>query len=190
VEPAITRPEQVTTRAEFGVALTALRATTNLTLRRLAERLDMPVATLGDYFSGRHLPGPSQLTRIRQLLLACGVTGDAEHQLWLEALARARSSSDGRIAHASAARPRNAHAQQALPPPPRSMVTLVTRIGPGQEAVRARVLAVARSAPLEGGGALQDLLATAGHTDPMRTLRPGQWVLVVDEIEEVLDPSG
>ena len=88
--------EQVRTRADLGRELSALRARSGLSLRQLARQVDAPVATLGDYFAGRHLPGPAQLGLYRSILAACGVTDPAEVEAWTEALTRARFASDGR----------------------------------------------------------------------------------------------
>lgn len=84
-------------RADLARQLSLLRARSGLTVRELASRLDVPAATLGGYFSGRHLPGPGSLDLFRSLLEACGVPGD-ELGAWVDALARARISSDGRVA--------------------------------------------------------------------------------------------
>jgi WD40 repeat protein len=72
-----------------------------MTVRELASRLNVPAATLGGYFSGRHLPGPGYLDLFGSLLEACGVAGD-DIGSWLDALARARLSSDGRVARLAA----------------------------------------------------------------------------------------
>ncbi|MGH9104738.1 MAG: helix-turn-helix domain-containing protein [Acidimicrobiales bacterium] len=93
--------DAVRTRAELARELTVLRVRSGMTVRDLASRLNVPAATLGGYFSGRHLPGPSYLDLFRSLLQACGVAGD-ELGPWLDALARARLSSDGRVARAAA----------------------------------------------------------------------------------------
>jgi WD40 repeat protein/transcriptional regulator with XRE-family HTH domain len=88
-------------RQEFAEALTALRLRSGLTVRELARRLDTPTATIGDYFSGRHLPGPAQLPLFQALLHECGVAeGDVED--WVAALTRVRQNSDGRIARGPA----------------------------------------------------------------------------------------
>ena len=87
----------VQTRAELARQLSLLRARSGLTVRELASRLGVPQATLGGYFSGRHLPGPGNLGLFRSLLEACGVAAD-DLGPWTEALARARVASDGRVA--------------------------------------------------------------------------------------------
>jgi WD40 repeat protein/transcriptional regulator with XRE-family HTH domain/energy-coupling factor transporter ATP-binding protein EcfA2 len=90
--------EHVQTRTDLGRELTALRTVSGLTVRELAKRVGVPLATLGDYFSGRHLPGPAQVDIFRRVLGECGVTAPSDVGRWLDALNRARSASDGRAA--------------------------------------------------------------------------------------------
>jgi WD40 repeat protein/transcriptional regulator with XRE-family HTH domain len=89
-------PGEIETRAELARELTALRTRAGLTIRALATRLDIPPATVGGYFSGRHLPGPAQLDAYCALLRDCAVP---ETQLgeWVEALTRVRLASDARV---------------------------------------------------------------------------------------------
>jgi len=91
-------PTTVQTREDLAHALTVLRHACGLTVRDLARRVDAPAATLGDYFAGRHLPGPRQFGLYRSILAACGVAGSAEQEEWVAALNRARFTSDGRAA--------------------------------------------------------------------------------------------
>ena len=93
--------EAVQTRSELARELTVLRARSGLTVRELASRLNVPAATLGGYFSGRHLPGPAYMGLYRSMLEECGVPG-SQLGAWVDALARARLSSDGRVARAAA----------------------------------------------------------------------------------------
>jgi WD40 repeat protein/transcriptional regulator with XRE-family HTH domain len=93
-------PDRIHTRAEFGEALTKLRERAGLTVRELAMRSGVPSATVGGYLRARHLPSAGQLGTFRALLAACGVVEAPVVERWLAALSRARSSSDGRIAHA------------------------------------------------------------------------------------------
>lgn len=92
-------PLSVETRADLARELTALRARQGLSVRELARRTKTPVATVGDYFSGKHLPGPAQLGLYRSLLAECGI-GEAEQDLWVGALLRARVTSDARASKA------------------------------------------------------------------------------------------
>ena len=89
-------PEGIETRADLAHELTALRARSGLTIRALATRLDIPSATLGGYFSGRHLPGTAQFDLFCALLRECAVP-DEQLGAWVEALARVRVSSDARV---------------------------------------------------------------------------------------------
>lgn len=89
-------PGKVRTKGDLARELTVLRSEAGLTVRELARRLGAPIATLGDYFAGRHLPNLRQLSLYRQLLAECGVTDGAHQELWVEALNRARGASDGR----------------------------------------------------------------------------------------------
>jgi WD40 repeat protein/transcriptional regulator with XRE-family HTH domain len=93
-------PDRIRTRAEFGEELTKLREQAGLTVRDLALRAGVPSATVGGYLRARHLPSAGQLAAFRSLLTACGVVDETVIERWVAALGRARSSSDGRIAHA------------------------------------------------------------------------------------------
>jgi WD40 repeat protein len=82
--------DQIATSAEFAPELQALRARSGLTIREVARAAKTPVATTGDYFSGRHLPlDRDQLARI---LAACGETDPARIEQWQAALVRVRRS--------------------------------------------------------------------------------------------------
>ncbi len=98
-------PEEITTRADLGRALSELRTRAGRTVRELARALDVPVATIGDYCAGRHLPGPAQERVYVGLLAECGVTQAGEVQAWLEALWRCRRTSDRRTARSAAPHP-------------------------------------------------------------------------------------
>jgi WD40 repeat protein/transcriptional regulator with XRE-family HTH domain len=96
----VTDPDRIGTREEFATALTLLRERAGLTVRDVARELDVPSATIGGYFSGRHLPSlkpPDQLARI---LSACGVNDAAEVHKWLDALSRVRRAPGRRSAGA------------------------------------------------------------------------------------------
>ncbi len=89
-------PDSIETRADLAQELTALRVRSGLTIRALAQRVGVPSATVGGYFSGRHLPGPAQHELFCSLLRECDVA-EAMIGGWVEALARVRVSSDGRV---------------------------------------------------------------------------------------------
>ena len=85
---ALPAPDTIATAAEFTRELQALRARSGLTIREVARAAKTPVATTGDYFSGRHLPlDRDQFARI---LAACGETDPARIEQWQAALVRAR----------------------------------------------------------------------------------------------------
>ena len=81
-------PEQIATAAEFTRELQALRARSGLTIRAIARAAKTPVATTGDYFSGRHLPLDRDL--FARILIACGDSDPARIEQWQAALGRAR----------------------------------------------------------------------------------------------------
>src|SRR3984957_7058484 len=85
---ALPSPDGIATAPELTRALQALRARSGLTIREVARAARTPVATTGDYFSGRHLPiDRDQFARI---LGACGETDQARIEQWQAALVRAR----------------------------------------------------------------------------------------------------
>ena len=83
------------TREEFAAALTALRNRLGLTVRDVSRRTGIPSATLGGYFSGRHLPPVSQPEAFAALLSSLGVPED-EHDDWREALIGLRTAAGPR----------------------------------------------------------------------------------------------
>lgn len=91
-------PDRVETKEDLAHELTSLRMAVGLTVRDLARRIDSPLATVGDYFAGRHLPGTRQLPVFKAILAACRVTEEEEVERWLAALGRARLATDGRAA--------------------------------------------------------------------------------------------
>ncbi len=89
-------PRQVTTPAGFAEALTGVRLRAGRSIRSLARATGIPSATLGGYFSGRHLPPATQPQLLDQVLTEIGVSDDAERQEWREALLRARRAGSAR----------------------------------------------------------------------------------------------
>ena len=98
-------PGRVATAQDFGRELTLARQRAGLTVREAAREAGIPVSTVGDYFSGRHLPAASQPGLLRGLLRACGITDPAELTAWSQALSRARRSPGRRPAAARAPYP-------------------------------------------------------------------------------------
>lgn len=78
--------QDVSTRAELAEALSSLRLAAGLTVRQVADAIDVPASTVGGYFSGRHLPPVSQPDQFTNLLRTCGVTDDRELAHWQEVL--------------------------------------------------------------------------------------------------------
>ncbi len=83
-------PHLIQSREEFAAELTALRDASGLSMRRLSNQVDAPLATLGGYFSGRHLPTVSQTDLFRRVLGCLDVTGPTAVADWLDALNRVR----------------------------------------------------------------------------------------------------
>lgn len=82
-------PTGLSGREDVAAALTALRERAGLSVRDLARRSGVPLATVGGYLSGRHLPQAASRDVLRRLLTACGVSSD-ELEQWLDAIARVR----------------------------------------------------------------------------------------------------
>ncbi|WP_420120384.1 helix-turn-helix domain-containing protein, partial [Nakamurella sp.] len=93
-------PTSIGSRSELAAALTALRERTGLSVRDLARAVDSPVATVGGYVSGRHLPTVAQSAVFVRILAACGVTDPGAQQAWWDAVARVRRAGAPRPASA------------------------------------------------------------------------------------------
>lgn len=91
-------PGQLSTPAEFAAALTTVRLRAGRSIRDLARTTGIPSATLGGYFSGRHLPPTTQPHLLGQVLEPLGITDPAEVEQWREALIRVRRASGARHA--------------------------------------------------------------------------------------------
>ena len=83
-------PARIASPQDAGRELTLARMRAGLTVREVAKRARIPVSTTGDYFSGRHLPPPTQPDLLPRLLRACGITAEAELQGWSDAVAATR----------------------------------------------------------------------------------------------------
>lgn len=81
----------VSSTQDLAEALTALRQRAGISIRRLSSLTGVPSATLGGYFSGRHLPSVSQGGALADVLAALGVTDPAEVERWFEAVRRLRA---------------------------------------------------------------------------------------------------
>ena len=69
--------DQIVTREELAAALTCLREGAGLSIRDLARAVGAPAATVGGYFSGRHVPGVAATPQLPEVLGTCGVPPDA-----------------------------------------------------------------------------------------------------------------
>ena len=78
----------IRTSNEFGNALASVRLHAGLSVRDLVREVDIRLATLGGYFSGRHLPRDANV--LRKILRACGVTDDDQLSSWVECMNRVR----------------------------------------------------------------------------------------------------
>jgi WD40 repeat protein len=77
----------IDTPAEFGRAMQELRDRSGLSIREVAKQCNRPPATIGDYFSGAHLPNDRKLLTL--ILTVCGVDQE-QIERWQQALNRAR----------------------------------------------------------------------------------------------------
>lgn len=81
-------PQQIETQADFGRHLTVLKEHAGLRVREVGRLSGIPVSTVGDYFSGRHLPTDRQ--QLIRILQACGEADPARIAQWEAALQRVR----------------------------------------------------------------------------------------------------
>ena len=91
-------PGDIDSGAQFAAALTALRLAAGRSIRDVARASRIPSATLGGYFSGRHLPPTTQPQQFEVLLAELGVRDPDEVTLWRAALLRARQVGPARVA--------------------------------------------------------------------------------------------
>lgn len=94
--------DRIATQQDFGRELTAVRVRAKLTVRQVARDAGLPVSTVGDYFSGRHLPSDGRPEQLFGILRACGETDPAQLERWLSALQRVRRPPGRRPAGADA----------------------------------------------------------------------------------------
>ena len=99
--PGLTDLEACHTRGDFGRLLTQLRGAARLSIRDVSAATGIPVATLGDYFNGRHLP-PARDRILERILAACGVTEPTLAAAWAAARDRVRPTPGRPAANAPA----------------------------------------------------------------------------------------
>jgi WD40 repeat protein/transcriptional regulator with XRE-family HTH domain len=91
--PGLADLGKIATKADFGRELTRLREARGLAIREVARRTGaagepaIPLASLGDYFAGRHLPNGATLEKI---LRACEVRAPDVVAAWQDARLRSR----------------------------------------------------------------------------------------------------
>lgn len=83
-------PAAVSTKKDFGRALTRRRESAGLTVRELARRANAPAGTVSGWCTGRHLPTLAQKELFLRLLAACGVNDGADTQEWVACWMRLR----------------------------------------------------------------------------------------------------
>ncbi len=83
------RPAELPDRAALARELTRLREAAGLSVRDVARRAGLPLATVGGYLSGRHLPQPATMDQFERMLVALGVP-DADRAAWVEVASRLR----------------------------------------------------------------------------------------------------
>src|ERR1700753_3090161 len=88
--PGLTDLEACHTRGDFGRLLTQLRGAARVSLRDVSAATGIPVATLGDYFNGRHLP-PARDRILERIVTACGVSEPVLAAAWVAARGRGRA---------------------------------------------------------------------------------------------------
>jgi WD40 repeat protein/transcriptional regulator with XRE-family HTH domain len=88
-------PATLASREDFAAALTSRRHLLGLTVREVSRRTGIPSATLGGYFSGRHLPPVSQPEAFARLLATLGIS-EAGTGSWRDALIRLRTAATAR----------------------------------------------------------------------------------------------
>lgn len=91
-------PGDINSGAQFAAALTALRLDVGRSIRDVARATRIPSATLGGYFSGRHLPPTTQPQQFELLLAELGVHDPDVVAQWRAALLRARQMGPARVA--------------------------------------------------------------------------------------------
>ena len=200
-DPHPTDPHALRSREELAAALTALRESKGMTVREVARESGLPIATVGGYFSGRHLPPLATLPQFVGLLTLLGVD-DAALPAWTDAVNRMR--------RAPGPRPGDA------PAPYRGLVTYQAEDAAyffGREELTASLLERVTGAPttpvvvVGPSGSGKSSLLRAGLVaqladrglgvvvvtpgpDPLRTLAdieatPDPDVLLVDQLEEL-----
>lgn len=93
-------PSAIITRQDFAGQLTLLRERAGLSVRNVADRINVPASTVGGYLSGRHLPPPKPAGPLADILRVCGVDDPDAVDQWMQALRRVRRNPGPRPASA------------------------------------------------------------------------------------------
>ncbi|MEN3541058.1 helix-turn-helix domain-containing protein [Microbispora sp. ZYX-F-249] len=199
----IPAPSGIGTRQEFAEQLTLTRERAGLTVRDVANLVNVPFSTVGGYFSGRHLPPVKPRNLLQDILRACGITDPVQVEEWFQALSRVRRAPGKRPAHApvpyrglSSFQIEDAEwffGRERLTRvvlervADRRLLVLVGPSGSGKSSVlRAGVIPALKSGALPGADAWKVALFTPGER-PLDRLEEsaGADLLVVDQFEEV-----
>ena len=202
-------PIDIQDAEQFAQALSSLREASGQSIRQVARLSGVPSATLGGYFSGRHLPPATQLSVLDATLGALGVTDPGEQQTWHEALRRVRRASGKRPASATTApyrglepfteddaglffgreavvaqlQVRVAELGQSAGP---RMLTLVGPSGSGKSSV----LRAGLVSGLRQRASVTVMVPGADPVDSLaRALADSPEVLVIDQAEEIFSPE-
>lgn len=90
-------PDDLTSREDLALALTARRERRGMTVRDVAHAAGLPVATVGGYLTGRHLPPLATVDQFTRVLISLGVAAD-EIPGWVTAVNRLRRAPGRRSA--------------------------------------------------------------------------------------------
>ena len=82
-------PDDLSSREDLAGALTVLRERQGMTVRDVAHAAGLPVATVGGYLSGRHLPPLATVGQFTRVLTSLGVGSD-DLPAWVAAVNRLR----------------------------------------------------------------------------------------------------
>ncbi|MHA6757966.1 tetratricopeptide repeat protein [Streptacidiphilus sp. PAMC 29251] len=119
-------PRRIATRSDFGRELTALRLSSQLSVRQLAKASDIPASTLGGYFAGTHLPALQPPDLLSRVLCAAGTSDPAVLEEWRLAYLRVKQTGSEPSGHlgdqVSTDRPTALHTAAGVTP-----VTVSTR---------------------------------------------------------------
>ncbi|HEY2520685.1 MAG TPA: helix-turn-helix domain-containing protein [Streptosporangiaceae bacterium] len=157
--------------------LSRLRRSAGRSIREVSAATRIPVATLGDYFNGKHLP-PARDRTLERILAACGVTGEETVQAWLAArLAERAGQMRARGLPLVVTGPSGAGKSSLL------RAGLIPRLGPGTQAI------VFTPGPRPAQALAAALRAAGRDTGPEENTGHPGLAIIVDQFEEVFAPG-